>query len=114
VWLCVEITDDMSHSTRNIYVSTVYLVLIGTMLAACDVSAPPVNIGIGGGVGGVGNCGSTVTLPANAFSPVYPSTYLASSQTCQPTCTTGYTVSGVTRCYLGVTTAATCLPNRKC
>jgi len=51
----------------------------------CDTSAPPAN-------GAVGDCTST----------------LASGSTCQPTCNTGYTVSGTSSCYDGVLTAATC------
>ena len=66
----------------------------GTLTAAtcvadpCDASAAPTN-------GGVGNCTST----------------LASSSMCQPTCDTGYTVSGTSSCSLGTLTAATCSAN---
>jgi hypothetical protein len=51
----------------------------------CDASAAPEN-------GKVGTCTST----------------LASGSTCQPTCNTGYTVSGTSSCTLGALTAATC------
>jgi surface protein len=53
----------------------------------CDASEPPVN-------GGVGDC--TDSLP--------------SGFTCQPTCNTGYTVSGTSSCSAGTLTAATCKP----
>ena len=56
--------------------------------APCDTSAEPEN-------GGVGDCTSS----------------LASGSTCQPTCDTGYTVSGPSSCSLGVLTAATCEPD---
>jgi hypothetical protein len=51
----------------------------------CDASAAPTN-------GNVGDCTSS----------------LASGSTCQPTCTSGYTVSGTSSCSLGTLTAATC------
>ena len=66
----------------------------GTLTAAtcepspCDASTAPSN-------GGVGDCTSS----------------LASGSTCQPTCDTGYTVSGPSSCSLGVLTAATCEPD---
>ena len=50
----------------------------------CDASAVPAN-------GAVGTCTST----------------LASGSTCQPTCNTGYTVSGTSSCYDGALTSAT-------
>ena len=54
----------------------------------CDASAAPAN-------GAVGDCTSS----------------LASGSTCQPTCDTGYTVSGPSSCSFGTLTAATCEPN---
>ena len=54
--------------------------------ATCDASAAPAN-------GAVGTCTST----------------LASGSTCQPTCNTGYTVSGTSSCNNGTLTAATCV-----
>ena len=51
----------------------------------CDASAAPAN-------GGVGNCTSS----------------LASGSTCQPTCNSGYAVSGPSSCDGGALTAATC------
>jgi len=51
----------------------------------CDASAAPTN-------GGVGDCTDT----------------LASGSTCQPTCDSGYTVSGSSSCTTGSLTAATC------
>ena len=66
----------------------------GTLTAAtcspspCDASAAPAN-------GGVGDCTSSLT----------------SGSTCQPTCDTGYTVSGPSSCSFGTLTAATCSPN---
>ena len=58
---------------------------LAVTLATCDASAAPTN-------GAVGTCTST----------------LASGSTCQPTCNTGYTVSGTSSCYDGTLTAATC------
>ena len=58
---------------------------LAVTLATCDASAAPTN-------GAIGTCTST----------------LASGSTCQPTCNTGYTVSGTSSCYNGVLTAATC------
>ena len=51
----------------------------------CDASAVPAN-------GAVGTCTST----------------LASGSTCQPTCNTGYTVSGTSSCLAGTFTTAEC------
>ena len=51
----------------------------------CDASAAPTN-------GGAGDCTNS----------------LASGSTCQPTCNSGYTVSGSSSCSLGTLTAATC------
>ena len=51
----------------------------------CDASTAPTN-------GGVGSCMSS----------------LASGSTCQPTCNSGYTVSGTSSCSAGTLTAATC------
>jgi len=51
----------------------------------CDASGAPTN-------GGVGDCTSSI----------------ASGGTCQPTCNTGYTVSGTSSCVAGTLTAATC------
>ena len=59
-----------------------------TVLSTCDASAPPTN-------GGFGDC----------------SVNLASGTTCQPTCNSGYTVSGTSSCATGVLTAATCVRN---
>lgn len=55
----------------------------------CDASSPPTN----GGVGTCGNNGGT----------------LASGSSCQPTCSTGFTVSGVTSCNDGTLVPATCV-----
>ena len=54
----------------------------------CDASAAPSN-------GGIGNCTSS----------------LASGSTCQPTCNSGYTVSGPSSCTAGTLSAATCSAN---
>jgi hypothetical protein len=54
----------------------------------CDASAAPTN-------GAVGTCTNS----------------LASGSTCQPTCDSGYTVSGTSSCTAGTLTAATCVPN---
>ena len=54
----------------------------------CDASAPPTH-------GGVGDCTNS----------------LASGSTCQPTCNSGYTVSGTSSCREGTLTAATCSAN---
>jgi len=54
----------------------------------CDASTPPTN-------GAVGDCTDA----------------LASGSTCQPTCDSGYTVSGSSSCNLGSLTAATCEGN---
>jgi len=51
----------------------------------CDTSEPPVN-------GALGDCKNT----------------LASGRTCQPTCKSGYIVSGPTHCDAGTATKATC------
>ena len=56
-----------------------------TRATPCDASTPPTN-------GGVGNCTGS----------------LASGSTCQPTCNSGYTVSGTSSCFAGTLTAATC------
>ena len=56
--------------------------------ALCDASAAPSN-------GSVGNCTNS----------------LASGSTCQPTCDSGYTVSGTSSCDAGTLTAATCSAN---
>ena len=61
---------------------------LAVTLATCDASAAPTN-------GAIGDCTST----------------LASGSTCQPTCNTGYTVSGTSSCTLGALTAATCSAN---
>ena len=53
--------------------------------ANCDASTAPTN-------GGVGSCTNS----------------LASGSTCQPTCDSGYTVSGTSSCTAGTLTAATC------
>ena len=53
--------------------------------ANCDASTAPTN-------GGVGDCTNS----------------LASGSTCQPTCDSGYTVSGTSSCSAGTLTAATC------
>ena len=54
----------------------------------CDTSQPPTP-------GTVGSCNAT----------------LAIGSICQPTCDTGYTVSGPSSCSFGTLTAATCSPN---
>jgi len=59
-----------------------------TSLSPCDASTAPAN-------GGVGDCTNS----------------LASGSTCQPTCSSGYTVSGTSSCSLGTLTAATCSVN---
>ena len=71
-----------THCANGMYVT---VNVIGT---PCDASAAPTN-------GAVGTCTST----------------LASGSTCQPTCNTGYTVSGTSSCTLGALTAATCSAN---
>ncbi len=53
--------------------------------STCDASAPPAN-------GGAGDCTNS----------------LASGSTCQPTCNSGYTVSGTSSCSAGTLTTATC------
>ena len=58
---------------------------LAVTLATCDATSAPTN-------GAIGDCTST----------------LASGSTCQPTCNTGYTVSGTSSCYDGTLTAATC------
>ena len=63
----------------------------GTLTAAtcssgsCDASSAPTN-------GGAGDCTGS----------------LASGSSCQPTCNSGYTISGTSSCSLGALTAATC------
>ena len=52
----------------------------------CDASASPAN-------GGAGDCTNS----------------LASGSTCQPTCNSGYTVSGTSSCSEGMLTSATCI-----
>ena len=61
--------------------------VLRTIIASseCDASTAPAN-------GGVGDCTST----------------LASGSACQPTCNTGYTVSGTSSCSSGTLSAATC------
>ena len=59
-----------------------------TFSTPCDASVAPTN-------GAVGDCTSA----------------LASSSTCQPTCDSGYTVSGPSSCIAGSLTAATCDPD---
>ena len=54
----------------------------------CDASTAPTN-------GGAGDCTNS----------------MASGSTCQPTCNSGYTVSGTSSCSLGTLTAATCAAN---
>ena len=61
------------------------------VMAACNASASPDN-------GDKGSCDSS----------------LASGSVCQPTCNSGYTVSGVSSCNAGTLTAASCAPNREC
>ena len=56
-----------------------------TLEKTCDASSPPTN-------GDVGTCTSS----------------LAYGATCQPTCDSGYTVSGTSSCNAGTLTAATC------
>ena len=56
--------------------------------ASCDASTAPTN-------GVVGDCTNS----------------LASGSTCQPTCDSGYTVSGTSSCTAGTLTAATCSAN---
>jgi uncharacterized protein (DUF427 family) len=55
---------------------------------ACDASTAPTN-------GGVGDCTNS----------------LASGSTCQPTCSSGYSVFGTSSCTAGTLTAAKCLAN---
>ena len=57
---------------------------------SCDASTAPTN-------GGVGSCTSS----------------LATGSTCQPTCNSGYTVSGTSSCNAGTLTAATCSANAR-
>ena len=68
-----------THCANGMYVT---VNVIGT---PCDASAAPTN-------GAVGTCTST----------------LASGSTCQPTCNTGYTVSGTSSCLAGTFTTAEC------
>ena len=69
--------------------STVTTLLMNKWVTAtCDASGAPAN-------GGAGDC-------TNA---------LVSGSTCQPTCDSGYTVSGTSACSLGSLTAATCGPS---
>ena len=56
---------------------------------SCDASTAPTN-------GGAGNCTNS----------------LASGWTCQPTCNSGYTVSGTSSCTLGTLTAAKCVKQK--
>ena len=51
-----------------------------------------------------------LTQPANGVSGTCGSE-LASGSSCQPTCNSGYTVSGQTTCIAGALTAATCSSN---
>ena len=73
--------------------------LAGTLTseATCDpdpcVVVAPDNGGIGSG--GTNACGSS----------------LASGSSCEPTCASGYTRSGVTSCFTGTLTSATCDPD---
>jgi len=55
---------------------------------SCNASAAPAN-------GGVGNC--TDSVPSESM--------------CQPTCNSGFTVSGISTCFAGNLSAATCLPD---
>ena len=85
--LCLKIscknlveTCDATAVTANFYVST------SSVVTTCDASTAPTN-------GGVGTCTSA----------------LASGSTCQPTCNSGYSVSGVSSCSAGTLSAATCV-----
>ena len=70
----------------NSATTKIYSVSIHGDANPCDASAAPEN-------GGIGDCTSS----------------LASGSTCQPTCDSGYTVSGTSSCSLGTLTAATCI-----
>ena len=73
----------------------------------------PYNDGTGSNVGHVRvydlctTCCDASTAPTNGASGNCPSS-LASGSTCQPTCNSGYTVSGMSSCTAGTLTAATC------
>ena len=71
--------DNMFHDGGKVYI------FMGNL---CDASMAPNN-------GGVGDCTNS----------------LASGSTCQPTCKSGYTVSGTSSCTAGTLTAATCSAN---
>ena len=61
-----------------------------SVIDTCDASAAPTS-------GGVGDCTNS----------------LASGSTCQPTCNSGYTVSGTSSCSAGTLTTATCTAGAK-
>ncbi len=78
----VDCTDSANQETPdNDYERAVYAVRSDS----CDASTPPKN-------GAIGSCSDT----------------LASGSTCQPTCDSGYTISGSSSCTTGSLTAATC------
>jgi len=78
----VDCTDSANLGTPdNEYERTIYAVRSDS----CDASTPPKN-------GAIGSCSDT----------------LASGSTCQPTCDSGYTISGSSSCTTGSLTAATC------
>jgi len=78
----VDCTDSANLGTPdNEYERAVYAVRSDS----CDASTPPKN-------GAIGSCSDT----------------LASGSTCQPTCDSGYTISGSSSCTTGSLTAATC------
>ena len=78
----VDCTDSANQGTPdNDYERAVYAVRSDS----CDASTPPKN-------GAIGSCSDT----------------LASGSTCQPTCDSGYTISGSSSCTTGSLTAATC------
>ena len=79
-------TCDSGYTISRSSSCTAGVLTAGTCEAdPCDASAAPTN-------GAVGNCTDT----------------LASGSKCQPTCDSGYTVSGSSSCTSGVLTAATC------
>mmetsp|Transcript_6441 Transcript_6441/g.25791 ORF Transcript_6441/g.25791 Transcript_6441/m.25791 type:complete len:1211 (-) Transcript_6441:2827-6459(-) len=80
--------DNPSGSETQCDCNAGYSYFDGACVANCDASAAPAN-------GGVGDCTSS----------------LASGSTCQPTCNSGYTVSGSSSCTAGTLTAATCSAN---
>ena len=101
---CREVNDWESQQTvgqckvdsaNAVYVTGIvqhqrFLAKWTTPYVSCTGNAAPAN-------GALGDCASDGSLAHGA--------------SCQPTCSTGYTVSGATSCSAGTLTAATCTPN---